>query len=169
MKRAIEDIHRLRSLREERASLQQLVRQGRIGEDLWARFLAAEKDHEEEIMFCMQEAEQVRPGWSQSILNEAAQFVNHQLRREMEEERRRHDEYMAARRQEAEARLQGGTSSSDDDQDKEDAASPMSLEDKMARAERLAEELIAQDEADAKRARDQEAAKQRAAQRKKSK
>lgn len=49
MKRAMETVRRVLRLREEKPPLQQMVRDGVIGENLWEKLLAAEADIESEI------------------------------------------------------------------------------------------------------------------------
>ena len=49
LKRAIEDIQRIVQLRSAKPALQTLLQRGSVGDELWQRFLGAEKDMEEEV------------------------------------------------------------------------------------------------------------------------
>lgn len=49
LRRAVEDIQRILYLRTSKPALQSLVQRGSIGDDLWQRFLRAEKEMEEEV------------------------------------------------------------------------------------------------------------------------
>lgn len=49
LRRAAEDIHRLMELRSQKPALAGLLQKGSVGDDLWQRFLRAEKEMEEEV------------------------------------------------------------------------------------------------------------------------
>lgn len=49
MKRAVEDVGRVLKIREEKPPLQQMVREGIIGEDLWNKIIKAEQEVEIEL------------------------------------------------------------------------------------------------------------------------
>lgn len=49
LRRAVEDIRRLIELRTQKPALGNLLAKGSIGDDLWQRFLRAEKEMEEEF------------------------------------------------------------------------------------------------------------------------
>jgi translocation protein SEC66 len=49
VRRAIEDIHRIIEIRNAKQALTSLVQRGSVGDDLWQRFLRAEKEIEEEL------------------------------------------------------------------------------------------------------------------------
>lgn len=49
MKSAMETVRRVLRLRDEKAPLQQMVREGVVGESLWERLLAAEQELEVEV------------------------------------------------------------------------------------------------------------------------
>lgn len=49
MRRAVEDIHRIIQIRNAKPALQGLLQRGSVGEELWQRFLRAEKEIEEEV------------------------------------------------------------------------------------------------------------------------
>jgi translocation protein SEC66 len=54
MKRAMESIRRIMRLQQEKPTLQQMVREGVIGESLWEKLLAAESELEQEMKDVMQ-------------------------------------------------------------------------------------------------------------------
>lgn len=49
LRRAVEDIHRIISIRNSKPALQALLQRGSVGDELWQRFLRAEKEIEEEV------------------------------------------------------------------------------------------------------------------------
>lgn len=49
LQRALEDIRRIVQLRSAKPALQTLLQRGSVGEELWLRFLRAEKEMEEEV------------------------------------------------------------------------------------------------------------------------
>ena len=49
LRRATEDIHRIISIRSAKQALATLLQRGSVGDDLWQRFLRAEKEVEEEL------------------------------------------------------------------------------------------------------------------------
>ena len=49
LRRATEDINRLLSLRNQKPALAGLLQKGSVGDDLWQRFLRAEKEMEDEF------------------------------------------------------------------------------------------------------------------------
>ena len=49
LRRALEDIQRIVQLRTSKPALQHLLQRGSVGEELWQRFLRAEKEMEEEV------------------------------------------------------------------------------------------------------------------------
>ena len=59
LRRATEDIHRIISIRNAKQALATLLQRGSVGDDLWQRFLRAEKEVEEELKDVVNE---VRPG-----------------------------------------------------------------------------------------------------------
>ncbi|KAI9206881.1 Pre protein translocase subunit Sec66-domain-containing protein [Polychytrium aggregatum] len=82
IQRAMADIKRVFQIRNEKPSLQQLVRQGVIGEELLARMDKAEQEIERELQEVQEEAEMIRSGWGQSIFQEASQVMQAQMQRE---------------------------------------------------------------------------------------
>ena len=59
MQRAVEDIRRIVQLRTAKPALQTLLQRGSVGEELWQRFLRAEKEMEEEVKDVVNEV-----GWT---------------------------------------------------------------------------------------------------------
>ena len=55
MRRAVEDIQRLVTLRTAKAACNALLQQGKVGDDLWQRFLRAEKEQDYEVRDVVQE------------------------------------------------------------------------------------------------------------------
>jgi translocation protein SEC66 len=49
LRRATEDIHRIVAIRNSKSALGALLQRGSVGDDLWQRFLRAEKEIEEEL------------------------------------------------------------------------------------------------------------------------
>jgi translocation protein SEC66 len=49
LRRATEDIKRVMALRSQKQALAMLLQRGSVGDDLWQRFLRAEKEMEEEV------------------------------------------------------------------------------------------------------------------------
>lgn len=49
LRRAVEDIHRIIQVRNAKPALQTLLQRGSVGDELWQRFLRAEKEIEEEV------------------------------------------------------------------------------------------------------------------------
>ncbi|ODN76788.1 hypothetical protein L202_05389 [Cryptococcus amylolentus CBS 6039] len=95
--RAIVDIQRLAQLRDDKMALNNLHTRGLIGDDTMARFAAAEKELEAEVLDVVSEANSFKQGWGQFIFgtaSEAAQaektrntVMNMHVIRQMEEKR----------------------------------------------------------------------------------
>lgn len=49
LRRATEDIHRVLAIRSAKQALMTLLQKGSVGDELWQRFLLAEKEIEEEV------------------------------------------------------------------------------------------------------------------------
>lgn len=49
LRRATEDIKRVMTLRSQKQALAMLLQRGSVGDDLWQRFLRAEKEMEDEV------------------------------------------------------------------------------------------------------------------------
>ena len=53
LRRAVADVHRILRIKEDKGALNNLVQRGAVGDDLWTRFLATEKELEAEIVEVM--------------------------------------------------------------------------------------------------------------------
>ncbi|KAL3465385.1 Pre protein translocase subunit Sec66-domain-containing protein [Aspergillus heterothallicus] len=82
LRRATEDIKRVMALRSQKQALAMLLQRGSVGDDLWQRFLRAEKEMEEEVRDVVSEANAYVPGWGQTIFQSANEMVNNALIRE---------------------------------------------------------------------------------------
>lgn len=82
LRRAVADVHRIIRIRDDKGALNNLVQKGCVGDDLWTRFLATEKELEAEILEVIAEANSFREGWGQIIFNTASEIVNNEKTRE---------------------------------------------------------------------------------------
>ncbi|KAF8930249.1 translocation protein S66 [Haplosporangium gracile] len=98
LRRAMEGVVRVLSMREDKQVLANLVKQGTVGDDIWAQFTLSEKELEAEIMAIVEEANTFKENWGQSILQTASEMVMHEKTKQMQKE-------LALRREE-EARKQ---------------------------------------------------------------
>jgi len=55
LRRATEDIHRVLAVRSAKQALSNLLQKGTVGDDLWQRFLRAEKEIEDEVRDVVEE------------------------------------------------------------------------------------------------------------------
>lgn len=106
LRRAAEDINRLLGLRSQKPALAALLQKGSVGDDLWQRFLRAEKEMEDEVRdvvsevriccvaLCWNEiltinhsqANAFAPNWGQTIFQSANEMaVNATFRKRLEE------------------------------------------------------------------------------------
>ncbi|PGH10087.1 translocation protein SEC66 [Blastomyces parvus] len=86
LRRAAEDIRRLIELRSQKPALSGLLQKGSVGDDLWQRFLRAEKEMEEEVRDVAAEANLFVPNWGSTIFQSANEMVvNNLLRGRIEE------------------------------------------------------------------------------------
>ncbi|KAJ3356336.1 translocation protein S66 [Kappamyces sp. JEL0680] len=79
MKRAMECVKRVMRLQQEKPPLQQMVREGVIGESLWEKLLAAEIGLEQEMKDLMEEANIYKSNWGATLLQEASQLAQRQM------------------------------------------------------------------------------------------
>jgi len=79
LRRATEDIHRIVSIRNSKSALGALLQRGSVGDDLWQRFLRAEKEIEEELRDVVNEANAFSPTWGQTIFQSANEIATNQL------------------------------------------------------------------------------------------
>ncbi|GAA6013187.1 hypothetical protein JCM11491_005209 [Sporobolomyces phaffii] len=105
LRRAMDDVKLIWSIRDAKASLTTLLQRGQIGDDLWERFLAAEKELEGEIVEVVGEANTFEPGYGQRIFAMASEMVSHERWKEVYEN-------IAKRRAEENAKLASGTPAS---------------------------------------------------------
>ncbi|GKZ38183.1 translocation protein S66 [Aspergillus brasiliensis] len=82
LRRAIEDIKRVMALRTQKGALAMLLQRGSVGDDLWQRFLRAEKEMEDEVRDVVAEANAYVPGWGQTIFQSANEMLNNAIFRE---------------------------------------------------------------------------------------
>ncbi|MCJ1359743.1 MAG: translocation protein S66 [Icmadophila ericetorum] len=75
LRRATEDISRIISIRTGKQALATLLARGSVGDDLWQRFLRAEKEVEEELKDVVSEANALAPGWGQTIFQSANEIT----------------------------------------------------------------------------------------------
>ncbi|KAJ0421030.1 Pre protein translocase subunit Sec66-domain-containing protein [Aspergillus carlsbadensis] len=93
LRRATEDIRRVMALRSQKQALAMLLQRGSVGDDLWQRFLRAEKEMEEEVRDVVTEANAYVAGWGQTIFQSANEMVNNALIRErIEKHQKKADE-----------------------------------------------------------------------------
>ncbi|KAF9418768.1 translocation protein S66 [Podila epigama] len=93
LRRAMEDVVRVLSMREDKQVLANLVKQGTLGDDIWTQFTLSEKELESEIMAVIEEANTFKEGWGQTILQSASEMVMHEKTKQLKNE-------MAARKEE---------------------------------------------------------------------
>ncbi|CAK7215271.1 Translocation protein S66 [Sporothrix curviconia] len=85
MRRAVEDIHRIIHIRTGKQACQSLLQRGSVGDDLWQRFLRAEKEMEDELRDVVMEANALVPNWGQIIFQTAnAIAANEMLRTKLD-------------------------------------------------------------------------------------
>ncbi|KAH8913328.1 hypothetical protein BT69DRAFT_1234740 [Atractiella rhizophila] len=82
LNRAFQDIKRLMRLNQAKAALSTLLQKGQVGDDIWNRFLEAEKEHQAELQEVVQEANTFREGWGQFIFVTANEMVSHTFQKE---------------------------------------------------------------------------------------
>ncbi|ORZ16082.1 Sec62/63 complex, subunit Sec66 [Lobosporangium transversale] len=75
LRRAMEAVNRVLSMREDKPVLTSLSKQGILGDDIWNEFSLAEKELEQEIMAIIEEAETFKEGWGETILQTASEMV----------------------------------------------------------------------------------------------
>jgi translocation protein SEC66 len=102
LRRAVEDIHRIIQVRSAKQACSTLLQRGSVGDDLWQRFLRAEKEMEEELRDVVMEvrmrqphtcpisnnmqANALSPNWGQTIFQSANEIAaNSLLRKRLDE------------------------------------------------------------------------------------
>lgn len=83
LRRATEDIHRILSIRNAKPALQTLLQRGTVGDELWQRFLFAEKEMEQELRDVVNEANALAPqqNWGATIFQSAGECVGNEILR----------------------------------------------------------------------------------------
>ncbi len=76
--RAITDVQRIWSLRDTRPLLAALIQKGSLSEETNAKFTAAEKELEAEVMDVVNEANSFKSGWGQYIFASASEMAQRQ-------------------------------------------------------------------------------------------
>ncbi|CED84666.1 Preprotein translocase subunit Sec66 [Phaffia rhodozyma] len=79
--RAMNDVRRILKIRDDKPALQILIQKGCVGDDLWARFLKAEKELEAEILDVVNEANTFSPAWGPTIFATASEMVQREKAR----------------------------------------------------------------------------------------
>lgn len=79
----MDDVKLIWSIRDAKTSLTTLLQKGQIGDDLWERFLLAEKELEGEIVEVVGEANTFEPGYGQRIFAHASDMVSHERWKEI--------------------------------------------------------------------------------------
>ncbi|KAJ5744069.1 Pre protein translocase subunit Sec66-domain-containing protein [Penicillium manginii] len=82
LRRATEDIRRVMTLRNQKQALSTLLQRGSVGDDLWQRFMRAEKEMEEEVRDVVSEANAYTPNWGQTIFQSANEMMNNEIYRQ---------------------------------------------------------------------------------------
>ncbi|KAI8984388.1 Pre protein translocase subunit Sec66-domain-containing protein [Mycotypha africana] len=86
LRRAMEAVRRLVQIQQEKPALQQLMKTGSIGDDLWHEFQAAEQEITAELQEISMEANTFKEGWSQTIFSTAAQMLEHEKQKKLQVE-----------------------------------------------------------------------------------
>ncbi|KAJ5675835.1 hypothetical protein N7462_008732 [Penicillium macrosclerotiorum] len=81
LRRATEDIRRVMALRSQKQALSVLLQRGSVGDDLWQRFVRAEKEMEDEVRDVVSEANAYVPNWGQTIFQSANEMLNNDMYR----------------------------------------------------------------------------------------
>ncbi|KAL8642143.1 MAG: hypothetical protein Q9228_001135 [Teloschistes exilis] len=82
LQRATEDIKRILEVRNSKQALSNLLQRGSVGDDLWQRFLRAEKEIEAELRDVVQEANALQPDWGQTIFQSANEMHHNAILRD---------------------------------------------------------------------------------------
>ncbi|KAJ5082024.1 Pre protein translocase subunit Sec66-domain-containing protein [Penicillium argentinense] len=96
LRRATEDIRRVMALRNQKQALSVLLQRGSVGDDLWQRFMRAEKEMEEEVRDVVSEANAYAPNWGQTIFQSANEMMNNDIYRQRIKE---HEDKLAEERE----------------------------------------------------------------------
>ena len=83
LRRAVTDITRIHSMREDKQAATVLVQKGSVGDDLLTRLLAAEKELETELLEVVGEANSFKEGWGSLIFQTASEMLANEKTREL--------------------------------------------------------------------------------------
>lgn len=83
LRRAVTDITRIHSMREDKQAATVLVQKGSVGDDLLTRLLAAEKELETEVLEVVGEANSFKEGWGTYIFQTANEMLTNEKTREL--------------------------------------------------------------------------------------
>ncbi|KAI8889175.1 hypothetical protein K501DRAFT_238948 [Backusella circina FSU 941] len=86
LRRAMEAVRRLVQVQQEKPALQQLMKTGSIGDDLWREFSAGEQEITAELQEIAVESNTYKEGWAQTIFSTAAQMLEHEKQKELQAE-----------------------------------------------------------------------------------
>lgn len=86
LRRAMEAVRRMVHIQQEKPPLQQLLRMGTIGDDLWRDFSVAEQEVMMELQEIVEEANTYKQNWGQTIFATAAQMLEHEKQKRLREE-----------------------------------------------------------------------------------
>ncbi|KAL1915378.1 uncharacterized protein VTP21DRAFT_6836 [Calcarisporiella thermophila] len=86
LRRATEDLRRVLRLREDKQALSQLLRNGAVGDDLWAQVLATEQEMNQELQEVVEEANALHEGWGEMIFQHANEIVQHERVKALQQE-----------------------------------------------------------------------------------
>ncbi|CAM0141280.1 Translocation protein S66 [Umbelopsis sp. WA50703] len=140
LRRAVAGVKRLVHIQQEKPPLQQLLRTGSVGDDLWREFNIAEQETMAELQEIVGEANSYKEGWGQTIFTTAAQMVEHEKQKVILDEmktRKEEEERLAKLNAEREER---------DGKDRQEREA----EKREREAQRAAEELLKQEEVEKK-------------------
>lgn len=86
LRRAVEDIQRIIQIRTAKQACSSLLQRGSVGDDLWQRFLRAEKEMEEELRDVVVEANGLAPNWGTTIFQSANEiYANSLFRKKLDD------------------------------------------------------------------------------------
>ncbi|ORX62272.1 hypothetical protein DM01DRAFT_1298914, partial [Hesseltinella vesiculosa] len=86
LRRAMEAVRRLVQVQQEKPALQQLMRMGSVGDELWTEFTVVEQDIMNELQAVAAEANTYKEGWGQTIFSTAAQMLEHEKQKDLQKE-----------------------------------------------------------------------------------
>ncbi|KAJ3109722.1 translocation protein S66 [Phlyctochytrium bullatum] len=144
VRRAMVDVQRIWQLREEKPSLQNLVRSGVLGEDMMEKINIAEKELEVEVQDLMAEADMYKPGWGKSIFQEATNFM------QLQAQQLQQMQGQAVQPTQPQGHNHTSTNGAPKPAPKTDE--PLTQEEKEERARKIAEDLLQEEELEKQKA-----------------